>query len=190
MHCLCMHVCVCDSVFVCVCVYCVHAHALQLLTDKIKGKSNRLIAPVCLPSVPPFSLSFTPPPLTVPTLNAATVNEIVSSGFASSAPTRLIVARLVSSAVVHWRNSWWSDFMASNANCAHAPPSLFLLLLLFFLPPSLSRSVAYSYCIGFVCCSYLCADFAAAFCLIFFFFSFFCVCKAQKPKSLRNIARD
>lgn len=141
MHCLCMHVCVCDSVFVCVCVYCMHAHALQLLTDKIKGKSNRLIAPVCLPSVPPLSLSFTPPPLRVPTLNAATVNEIVSSRFVSFAPTRLIVARLVSSAVVHWRNSWWSDFMASNANCAHAPPSLFLLLLLFFHPHSHSLSL-------------------------------------------------
>lgn len=132
--------CVYVRVSLCVCVYCMHAHALQLLTDKIKGKSNRLIAPVCLPSVSPLSLSFTPPPLRVPTLNAATVNEIVSSRFVSFAPTRLIVARLVSSAVVHWRNSWWSDFMASNANCAHAPPSLFLLLLLFFLPPSLSLS--------------------------------------------------
>lgn len=60
----------------------------------------------------------------------------------------------------------------------------------FFHPLTLSLSLAHSSCIGFVCCSYLCADFAATFCLIFFFFSFFCVCKAQKPKSLRNIARD
>lgn len=178
---------------------CMHAHALQLLTDKIKGKPNGLIAPVCLRV---FFTPFSPPPRTLPSLNAATVNEIVSSRFASFAAPRL---RHVSSRLVWFRLLSLSlclrsstDVTVDEATLWHqmqtvlAPPSLFLLLLiflLFFLFSFARPASALSAQVTVRISLQLFVDFFIFFCIFFFFFFFVCLQSAKAKKFTQHRAR-
>lgn len=179
---------------------CMHAHALQLLTDKIKGKPNGLIAPVCLRV---FFTPFPPPPSprTLPSLNAATVNEIVSSRFASfAAPclrhvsSRLVWFRLLSLSL-RLRSS--TDVTVDEATLwhqmqtVHAPPSLFLLLLIFllffffysFARPASALSAQVTVRISLQ----LFVDFFIFFCIFFYFFV--CLQSAKAKKFTQHRAR-